>query len=131
MTGSSSAAVFEFELPVGVKDAAGRVHRRGKMRRATAADEIMPLTDHRVQKNRAYLVILLLASVITELGDLGPATPELVEGLFSSDFSYLQDFYAKINAIDEGGGSAGILARPPTQPPTRSSSATPESPPSE
>ena len=42
------------------------LHRKGVMRLATAKDEIAPLTDFRVQKNRAYLVIILLARVISK-----------------------------------------------------------------
>ena len=34
---------FEFELPRGYVDKNGDVHRRGTMRLATAADEILPL----------------------------------------------------------------------------------------
>ena len=40
---------FEFELPRGYVDKNGDVHRRGTMRLATAADEILPLRDPRVQ----------------------------------------------------------------------------------
>ena len=42
---------FEFELPRGYVDQNGEVHKRGVMRLATAADEIMPLRDPRVQQN--------------------------------------------------------------------------------
>ncbi len=45
----------------------GTLHRH-VMRRATAADEILPLKDPRVQKNPAYLVVILLSRVVTRLG---------------------------------------------------------------
>src|SRR5581483_10014741 len=61
---------IEFTLPKGYLDATGILHRRGVMRLATAADEILPLRDPRVQQNQAYLAIIVLARVITKLGDL-------------------------------------------------------------
>ncbi len=74
------------------------------MRLATAADEILPLRDPRVQSNPAYLVVILLSRVITRLGTLDMVNPKVVEGLFSSDLAYLQDFYNRIN----GSGSLKV-----------------------
>ena len=39
---------FEFELPRGYLDENGELHKKGVMRMATAADEILPLRDPRV-----------------------------------------------------------------------------------
>ncbi|HJV44646.1 MAG TPA: phage tail assembly protein, partial [Bacillota bacterium] len=36
---------FEFELPRGYVDEDGNLHKRGIMRLATAADEILPMRD--------------------------------------------------------------------------------------
>ena len=47
--------VFPFTLPRGYVDGRGQVHRDGKMRLATAGDEIWPQTDPRVRENPAYL----------------------------------------------------------------------------
>ncbi len=88
---------FAFRLPRGYVDAEGVAHRDGVMRLATARDEIIPLQDYRVQNNRAYLVIVLLARVITKLGRLDVVTIDVVENLFSTDLAYLQEFYRKIN----------------------------------
>lgn len=88
---------FEFALPKGFVDKDGNVHKKGVMRLATAKDEILPLQDYRVQNNRAYLVILLLSRVITKLGDLSSINPSVIEGLYSSDLQFLQDFYRQIN----------------------------------
>jgi len=88
---------FEFTLPRGFVDKDGNLHRKGIMRLATAKDEIAPLTDFRVQKNRAYLVIILLSRVIAKLGTLTEITTDMVEGLYSADLSYLQEFYRRIN----------------------------------
>ena len=43
---------IEFTLPVGLLDEDGTLHRDGTMRLATAADEILPLRDPRVQQTR-------------------------------------------------------------------------------
>ncbi|MGC5328279.1 phage tail assembly protein [Brevibacillus sp. SYSU BS000544] len=88
---------FQFTLPKGYVCKEGNLHRQGIMRLATAADEILPMKDPRVQQNPAYLNIILLSRVITELGDLQIINPAVIEGLFSSDLAYLQDFYRRIN----------------------------------
>jgi hypothetical protein len=88
---------FEFTLPRGYVDGDGNLHKTGVMRLATALDEIAPLRDPRVKSNQAYLVIILLARVITRLGQISEVTPHQVEGLFSGDLAYLQRFYRQIN----------------------------------
>ncbi|MFT5431907.1 MAG: hypothetical protein ACI9OJ_002605 [Myxococcota bacterium] len=88
---------FEFTLPRGFVDKDGNVHRKGVMRLATAKDEILPLQDYRVQNNRAYLVIILLARVVSKLGDLKSINPSVIEEMYSADLAYLQDFYRRIN----------------------------------
>jgi hypothetical protein len=88
---------FPFTLPRGYVDPEGNLHRDGVMRLATAYDEIAPLKDPRVRANEAYLVIILLSRVVTKLGTLSHINPKVVEGLFSSDLGYLQDFYRRIN----------------------------------
>jgi hypothetical protein len=89
---------FEFALPRGYVDAQGQLHKSGAMRLATALDEIEPLRDPRVQANEAYLVILLLSRVVTRLGSLPAVTPQVIEGLYASDLTYLQDVYQRLNA---------------------------------
>jgi len=88
---------YTFELPKGYVDGNGNLHKKGIMRLSTAADEILPLKDPRVKENPAYLTIILLSRVITKLGTLSDVTPRTIEGLFSSDLSYLQELYNKIN----------------------------------
>jgi hypothetical protein len=88
---------FEFELPRGYVGKEGNLHKKGVMRLATAADEIFPLKDMRVKSNQAYLVIVLLSRVITKLGTLEDVNTGVVEGLFSADLAYLQDFYRQVN----------------------------------
>jgi hypothetical protein len=88
---------FEFTLPIGYQDADGLLHREGTMRLATAADEILPLKDGRVQSNQAYLIIILLSRVITKLGGVEHINPKIIEGLYAADLAYLQDLYNRIN----------------------------------
>jgi len=88
---------FEFELPLGYVDKAGNLHKKGTMRLATAMDEITILNDMRVQSNDAYLVIVLLARVITSLGTLTSINTNVIENLFAGDLTYLQEFYRQVN----------------------------------
>ncbi len=74
------------------------------MRLATAMDEIAPLRDPRVRANQAYLVIILLARVITKLGTVEVIDTGVIENLFSADLAYLQNFYQSINEVPEEGG---------------------------
>lgn len=92
---------FEFTLPCGYVDDEGSLHREGVMRRATAADEILPLRDPRVQKNAAYLSVILLSRVVTRLGSLAALNPKVIEGLFATDMAYLQKLYNRINQLDD------------------------------
>jgi hypothetical protein len=89
----------DFELPKGYVDAEGTLHRSGVMRLATAADEIYPLKDPRVQSWPAYLIVILLSRVVTKLGGLKEVNPGVIEGLFSEDLAHLQDLYNRINGL--------------------------------
>jgi len=91
---------FPFTLPTGYLDDDGILHREGMMRRATAADEILPLRDPRVQSNAAYLIIILLSRVVTSLGEVAMITPKVIENLFVEDMNYLQAFYKTINSSE-------------------------------
>ena len=97
---------YAFTLPRGLVDSAGTVHKDGVMRLATARDEIAPLRDPRVRDNEAYLTVLLLSRVVTSLGDLDQVTPGVVEGMFATDLSFLQDHYRRINT--EGSPRAAV-----------------------
>lgn len=88
----------EFTLPKGYVDSDGMLHRAGVMRLATAADEILPLKDPRVQQNPAYLTIIVLSRVITRLGSLPDVNTKIIEGLFASDLNYLQQLYEQLNS---------------------------------
>lgn len=92
---------FEFTLPRGYIGPDGTLHKMGRMRLATAIDEIAPLRDPRVKANQAYLVIILLARVIVRLGTMEHIDTGVIENLFSADLAYLQDFYQKINQVED------------------------------
>lgn len=97
MSGDTLQTRFEFTLPQGYVDDEGTRHREGTMRLATAADELKPLQDPRVQSNQSYLTVILLSRVVTELGTVGEVTPGTIEDLFVADLSYLQDMYERVN----------------------------------
>jgi hypothetical protein len=92
---------IEFTLPKGYLDGTGILHKRGIMRLATAADEILPLRDPRVQQNPAYLAIIVLARVITRLGDLPQIDTKVIEALYAADLDFLQRMYERINGNDD------------------------------
>jgi hypothetical protein len=97
---------IQFVLPKGYMGPDGTLHKTGTMRLATAADEILPLKDPRVQQNPAYVTVILLSRVITRLGSLGDLHPGVIEGLYASDLSYLQTLYQSLN----GDGSVKAAA---------------------
>ena len=99
-SGGGLQTEFEFTLPRGYVDSHGNLHKKGRMRLATAMDEIAPLRDPRVRANQAYLVIILLSRVITQLGTVEVIDTGVVENLFSADLAFLQDFYRRINEIN-------------------------------
>lgn len=97
MSGDVLQTEFEFTLPQGYADDDGTLHREGVMRLATAADEIKPLQDPRVQSNESYLTVVLLARTVTELGTLETVDESVIEELFVNDLEYLQRLYERVN----------------------------------
>lgn len=97
---SEFATEFPFELPKGFIDGDGNIHKKGTMRLATAADEILPLKDPRVQQNPSYIGIILLARVVTQLGTLPSIDTRIIEKLFTADLAFLQDLYQRVNQLE-------------------------------
>jgi hypothetical protein len=97
MTSDTLQTTFEFTLPQGYVDDEGTRHREGRMRLASAADELKPLEDPRVQSNDSYFTVILLSRVVTEIGDVTEVTPGVIEELFVADLAYLQDLYERVN----------------------------------
>ncbi len=99
MSDATLQTEFEFTLPRGYVDDEGVVHKQGRMRLATAADEIQPLNDPRTQENGSYLTIILLSRVVEELGELSgdEVDASVIESLFVADLEFLQGMYEQIN----------------------------------
>ena len=91
---------YDLELPRGYVDANGNVHRKGKMRLATAGDEISATRDPRVLSNPSYLTVVVLAKVITEMEGMEAIVPNIVERFFTADLAFLQDMYQRINDVE-------------------------------
>lgn len=91
---------YEFTLPKGFLDENGVLHRRGKMRLATAEDEIGATRDPRVLSNPSYLTVALLSRVITQLEDYNMITGTTIGQFFTADLAFLQDMYQKINDVE-------------------------------
>ena len=109
---------FEFTLPKGYVDTTGQLHRNGRMRLATARDEVEPLRDPRVQQNEAYLTVIVLSRVVEKLGTITQVTPHEIEGLFAADLAYLQEMYGIVNfgdaeELDEFRRAHGEIASEP------------------
>jgi hypothetical protein len=91
---------FSFTLPRGYVDRHGNVQREGRMRLATARDELLPTFDDYVKKNPAYLTIILLARVVTQLGTMSGSEIDstVMESLYAADLAFLQDLYRRVNS---------------------------------
>lgn len=97
---------IDFSLPKGLMEEDGTLHKDGKMRLATAADEILPLKDPRVQQNPSYLTIIVMSRVISKLGNVPHINPGIIEKLYASDLSYLQELYQTMNSDGNGASQA-------------------------
>lgn len=97
---------FRFTLPIGYPDSRGVLHREGRMRMATARDELSPQTDMRVRQNPSYLTVLLLERTVTQLGKLVDVDCHVIENLFAADLAFLQELYRRIN--QEGHTEASV-----------------------
>jgi hypothetical protein len=89
---------YEFCLPIGYEDDNGVFHRKGKMRLATALDEIEINNDAQSKFKTRYRDCVLFGRVIESLGTLPSISPEIIENLYEADFIYLQMLYNKLNS---------------------------------
>lgn len=92
---------YEFTLPKGYVNQEGNICRRGVMRLATALDEIEAMRDARVKNNPEYLSVILLSRVVSKLEGIGEVNVEVIEKLFTADFSFLQNMYETINHAED------------------------------
>lgn len=86
-----------FELPKGFVDRTGAVHRKGIMSLARARDEMIAPKDPRVRRHPSYVLAVLLARVVEELGEIDPITTGTVERMYAADLRHLEDLYRRIN----------------------------------
>lgn len=93
--------VYPFCLPKGYVDTEGTLHREGRMRLATAGDELSALRDSRVKADETMLNAVLLSKVVVSLGTLPAITPDIIQGLSICDIEYLQNMYDTINRADK------------------------------
>ena len=89
---------YDFTLPKGYVNPEGEI---AVMRLATALDEIEAMRDTRVRQNPEYLSVVLLARVVTRLEGVEAVSPEVIEKLFTADFSFLQNMYETVNHTEE------------------------------
>jgi hypothetical protein len=89
---------FRFTLPNGtnIKGEDGQ-KIRGVMRLTQVKDLVAIERDDGVQHNSAAFYVVLLARVITELGQEGMITRNTIAKLTSADFAFLVDFMHQIN----------------------------------
>ncbi|MCM1057181.1 MAG: phage tail assembly protein [Firmicutes bacterium] len=92
---------YDFTLPKGFVGQEGTICRKGTMRLATAMDEIEAMGDARGKKSPDYLSVLLLSKVVVRLEGVEEITPQVIEGLFTADFSFLQNMYETVNAAED------------------------------
>lgn len=86
-----------FVLPQGLIDNNQQIQRHGKIRAATGKDEIIVQKDNQVQEFSEYAIFVMLSRLISNIGDISPITPTLLEQLFLPDFNYLQNLYLQMN----------------------------------
>ena len=85
-----------FYLPLGL-NVDGVLHRKGKMHLTTTMDELEVQAAEEVAMNSRYRDILLLASVIDEIGEVTNVTKDTIMNLYEADFLYLQLLYKQVN----------------------------------
>lgn len=85
-----------FYLPLGLEHD-GKLYKSGKMHLTTTLDELNVQEAEEVAMNSRYRDILLLASVIDEIGEITDVTKETIMDLFEADFLYLQLLYNQLN----------------------------------
>lgn len=92
---------YEFTLPRGYVNQEGTVCRKGVMRLATARDELEAMRDTKVKLDPDYLSVILLSKVVVKLEGVEEVSGEVIEKLFTADFSFLQSMYETINNVEE------------------------------
>lgn len=92
---------YAFTLPKGMLDKEGNIHKNGRMRLATAKDEINAMNHPLARKMNEYVTITLLAQVILDIDGIECITPEVIEKMYTADVNFLQNLYQTINHDEE------------------------------
>ncbi|HZN56717.1 MAG TPA: phage tail assembly protein [Planctomycetota bacterium] len=87
----------EFELHDGYTDRSGEVHRSGRLRPATAGDELRALRDFRVHIWPERYLDLVLCRSVARLGTLERIDPGVIGGLSDRDRAQLEALYREVN----------------------------------
>ncbi len=90
-------STISFTLPLGL-NIDGKMHKHGKMHLSTTLDELEVQAAEEVAMNSRYRDILLLASVIDEIGDITNVTKDTIMSLYEADFLFLQLLYKHVNS---------------------------------
>lgn len=88
---------INFTLPQGLISKNNQIERQGKIRAATGKDEIIVQKDHQVQEFSEYAIFVMLSRLISNIGNISPITPTILEQLFLPDFNYLKNLYLQMN----------------------------------
>ena len=90
---------YEFNLPVGFVDQNGQHQQYGRMRLATAADEIGAI-EQLEGEHPSRLPLYLLERVVVQLGSYGGDSidPRFLQQLYAADLAFLSDVYLQINS---------------------------------
>lgn len=92
---------FRFTLPLGITNEDGEVFKTGKMRLATALDEIEIQGGEKNHIDPRYRDLEMLSKTITSIDGLGEVSATQLEDLYEVDFIYLQMFFNELNGDSE------------------------------
>jgi hypothetical protein len=102
-----------FILPGGYRDPAGGVHRHGAMRPVTVREEMRALGDFRVHLRPESFLPVLLARVVTRLGEVAALDAGVFERLPPADLGVLEDLYRFLNGYPPLAARSSDAARSP------------------
>lgn len=92
---------YTFCLPLGLSNDDGEVFKIGKMRLATAMDEIEIQGAEKSHIDPRYRDLEMLSKTIISIEGLGSVTADQLEDLYEVDFIYLQMFFNELNGESE------------------------------
>lgn len=88
---------YSFILPLGIENEDGELFKKGKMRLATALDEIEIQGGEKNHIDPRYRDLEMLSKTIVSIEGIGKVTATQLEDLYEVDFIYLQMFFNELN----------------------------------